>query len=179
MFVCICLFLSRDLSFEGFPDSSVGKESTCNAGDPSLIPGLGRSPGERNGYPLQYSGLENSMDCIVHGVTKSQTQLSDFHFHRQEIRNYECIYVRNVWTGNVNTSQRWCNTPWFTDRYLTNYSSVLVAFDSQSLSIFPAQGATEEKYSLGSTVYIEGQGERGLVSALLDATKLKSHKYKK
>ena len=43
-------------------------------------PGLGRSPGEGKGYPLQYSGLENSMDCIVHGVTKSQTRLSDFHF---------------------------------------------------------------------------------------------------
>ena len=45
-----------------------------------LIPGLGRSPGEGNGNPLQYSGLENSMDCIVHAVTKNQTQLSDFHF---------------------------------------------------------------------------------------------------
>ena len=44
-----------------------------------MIPGLGRSPGEENGYPCQYSGLENSMDCIVHGVTKSRTQLSDFH----------------------------------------------------------------------------------------------------
>ena len=51
-----------------------------------LIPGLGRSPGEGKGYPLQYSGLENSMDCIVHGVTKSQTQLSDFHtiWHKQQ-----------------------------------------------------------------------------------------------
>ena len=47
----------------GFPDNLVGKESTCNAGDPSLIPGSGRSPGEGIGYPLQYSGLENSMDC--------------------------------------------------------------------------------------------------------------------
>ena len=65
----------------GFPDSSVGKESACNAGDPGLIPGPGRSPGEGKGYPLQYSGLENSMDCVVHGVTKSQTQLSDFNFH--------------------------------------------------------------------------------------------------
>ena len=45
-----------------------------------LIPGLERSPGEGKGYPLQYSGLENSMDCIIHGVTKSQTRLSDFHF---------------------------------------------------------------------------------------------------
>ena len=44
------------------------------------IPRLGRSPGEGKGYPLQYSGLENSKDCIVHGVTKSQRQLSDFHF---------------------------------------------------------------------------------------------------
>ena len=107
--------------FYGFPDSSVGKESTCNAGDPCLIPGLGRSTGEGigylpspifldfpcgsagkesafnagdlgsipglgrslgegKGYRLQYSGLENSMDCIVHGVTNSWTQLRNFHF---------------------------------------------------------------------------------------------------
>ena len=59
----------------GFPCGSAGKESTCNAGDLGLIPGLGRSPGEGKGYPLQYSGLENSMDYIVHGVTKSQTWL--------------------------------------------------------------------------------------------------------
>ena len=108
------------MNLQGFPDSSVGKESTCNAGDLGsipwsgrsagegigyplqyfglslwlsgkksacnvgdlgLIPGLGRSPGEGKGYPLQYSGLENSLDCIVHGVSKSQTRLSDFHFH--------------------------------------------------------------------------------------------------
>jgi len=104
----------------GFPDSSVGKESACNAGDPHSIPGSGRSAEEGigyplrycwaslvaqliknppamqetwvqslgwedplekgKGYPLQYSGLENSMNCIVHGVAKSQTRLSDFHF---------------------------------------------------------------------------------------------------
>ena len=57
----------------GFPDSSVGKESACNAGDPDSIPGSGRFTGEEIGYPLQYSGLENSVDCIVHGVAKSQT----------------------------------------------------------------------------------------------------------
>ena len=62
-----------------FSCGSVGKESTCNAAYLGLIPGLGRSPGEGKGYPLQYSGLENSMDCIVQGVAKSQTQLSDFH----------------------------------------------------------------------------------------------------
>jgi len=55
----------------GFPGSSAGKESACNAGDLDLIPGLESSPGEGKGYPLQYSGLENSMDCIVHGVTKN------------------------------------------------------------------------------------------------------------
>ena len=52
----------------GFPCGSVGKESACNAGELGLIPGLGRPPGERKGYPLQYSGLENSMDYIAHGV---------------------------------------------------------------------------------------------------------------
>ena len=62
-----------------FPDGSDSKESICNAGVCGLIPGLGRSPREENGNPLQYSGLENSMDCIVHGLTKSRTQLSDFH----------------------------------------------------------------------------------------------------
>ena len=54
----------------GFPGGSAGEESACNAGDLGLIPGLGRFPGERNGYPLQYSGLENPMDCIVHGVAE-------------------------------------------------------------------------------------------------------------
>ena len=58
------------LSTQGFPDSSVGKESACSAGDPGSIPGLGRSPREGDGYPLQYSGLENSMGCIVYGVAK-------------------------------------------------------------------------------------------------------------
>ena len=62
------LWLCRSLS--GFPGGSAGKESTCNVGDLGSISGLGRFPGEGNSYPLQYSGLENSMDYIVHGVTK-------------------------------------------------------------------------------------------------------------
>ena len=65
--------------------SSAGKESACNAGDVGSIPRLGRSPGEGKGYPLQYSGLENFMDCVVHGVTKSQTQLSNFHLNHYNI----------------------------------------------------------------------------------------------
>ena len=64
----------------GFPCGSAGKESTCKVGTLGLIPGLGRPSGEGKVYPLQYSGLENSMDCIVHGVAKNQTQLNDFHY---------------------------------------------------------------------------------------------------
>ena len=71
-------FILQILLLTGFPCGSAGKESTCNAGDLGSIPGLGRSSGEGKGYPLQYSGLENSMDYTVHGVAKSQTQLSDF-----------------------------------------------------------------------------------------------------
>ena len=67
----------------GFPDGSVGKESAHNAGDPGSIPGSGRSPGGRNGHPLQYSCLENPMDggawwAVFHGVTTSRTRLSDW-----------------------------------------------------------------------------------------------------
>ena len=57
----------------GFPGGLDSKESAYNAGDLASVPGLGRSPGEGNGYPLQYSGLENSVDCIVHGVAESDT----------------------------------------------------------------------------------------------------------
>ena len=65
----------------GFPGGSAVKESSCNAEDLGPIPGLWRPPEEGKGYPLQYSGLENSMDCIVHGLANGQTQLSNFHFH--------------------------------------------------------------------------------------------------
>ena len=63
----------------GFPGGADGKAAVCSAGDLGSIPGLGRSPGEGKGYPLQYSGLENSMDCIDHGVANSQILLGDFH----------------------------------------------------------------------------------------------------
>ena len=71
--------LSKLQDTVGFPGGSAGKESACNTGDLGSTPRLGRSPGEGNSHPFQYSGLENSLDCRVHGVTKSQTQLSDFH----------------------------------------------------------------------------------------------------
>ena len=63
----------------GFPCSWAGKESACNEGDLGSTPGLGRSPGEKKGYPPQYFGLENPMDCIVHVVAKSWSRLSNFH----------------------------------------------------------------------------------------------------
>ena len=96
-------FLKVSQLLWGFPDSSVGKESACNAGDPSLIPGSGRSPGEGIGHPLQCSGLENSMDCLVRGVAKSQTRLSDFHFHenRKEAKPPACYHCISQRQGGV------------------------------------------------------------------------------
>ena len=88
VYKCVCMGLPHSL---GFPDSSIGKESACNEGDLGWIPGLGRSPGEGKGYPLQYSGLENSTDCIVHGVAKSQTWLSNLHF--TSLCMYEYVYI--------------------------------------------------------------------------------------
>ena len=70
--------------------ATAGKESAYNEGDLGLIPGLGRSLREGNSYPLQYCGLETSMDCIIQGVAKSQTGLRDFHFHSiNEIRGLD------------------------------------------------------------------------------------------
>ena len=81
--LCILMYIL------GLPCGSAGKECVCNVGDLGSIPGLGICPGEGKGYPLQHSGLENSMNCIVHGVAKSWTQLSHFHF--------QCIhYIEGV-----------------------------------------------------------------------------------
>ena len=70
-----------------------GEESACNAGDLGSIPGLGRSPGEGKGCALQDSGLENPLDSKFHGVTKSRTRLSDFHFHQTVLVFKNEIYV--------------------------------------------------------------------------------------
>ena len=86
----------------GFPGGSDGKESTSNVGALGLIPGLARSPGEGKGYSLQYSGLENSMYCIFHGIAKSQTGLSDFHFH------FQCTLSMLSREGNGNPLQYSC-----------------------------------------------------------------------
>ena len=90
----------------GFPSGSDGKESAWNAENPGLILELGRSPGEGNGYPLQYSCLENPMDrgawwAAVHGVAKSWTQLSDWHFHFQLSALRICDASTFLGSGNV------------------------------------------------------------------------------
>ena len=87
----------------GFPCVSDGKDSACKARNLSSIPGLGRSPGEGKGYPFQYSSLENSMDCIVHGVAKRQTWLSDFHFHFTEVY-FVTLYIVHFYTCSVHFS---------------------------------------------------------------------------
>ena len=79
-----CSVMSNSLPPRGLYSSWNSPEYwrfACNVGNLGSVPGLGRSSGEGKGYPLQYSGLENSMDCTVYGVAKSQTPLSDFHFH--------------------------------------------------------------------------------------------------
>ena len=97
--------------FLGFPCDSAGKESACNVGDLGLIPGLGRPPGEGNGYPLQYSRLENSMDSILHGVTKSWTWLSDFHEH----------YIQKYFLLSYITVLRYLSWQYFFSRMFWNF----------------------------------------------------------
>ena len=92
---------------KGFLDRSVGKESTCKEGDMGSIPGLGRSPGEGRSSPCQYSGLKNPIHCIVHGVTKSETQLSDFHFFRNE--NMKNLDFSGEWTVGFLCESNACN----------------------------------------------------------------------
>ena len=87
-------YMTRNMIIHvGLPHDSAGEESACNAGDLGSIPGLGRSPGEGKGCALQDSGLENPLDSKFHGVTKSRTRLSDFHFHQTVLVFKNEIYV--------------------------------------------------------------------------------------
>ena len=98
----------------GFPGGSAGKESAWNMGDLGLIPGLERSPGEGKRYPLQYSGLENSMACIVHGLAKSQTQLEQLSHslyfpHRPSFHMFSFLWhqlARRVYLGPLTSDLR-------------------------------------------------------------------------
>ena len=88
---------------KGFPPGSAWKESTCNVGDLGSIPGLGRSSEEGNSYPLQYSGLENSMDCVLCGITKRWTQLNNFHFQYSYWKNPK---DRGAWWATVHRIEK-------------------------------------------------------------------------
>ena len=102
-FICAiyCLYILAIHLYFGYTNISWLYIYICNAGDLGSIPGLERSPGEGNRYPLQYSGLENSMDCIFHGVAKSQTWLSDFHFIGY---TFTCLSNRHI-SGKVFLTQ--------------------------------------------------------------------------
>ena len=93
-----------------------------------MIPGSGRSPGEGKGYPFQYSGLENSMDCIVQGVVKSWTQLSDFHFH-----TYIVTYSLSLSLSHTHT-HRWAST------WLSGKESACNAGDARVAGLIPGSG---------------------------------------
>ena len=85
--------LDELLGMKGFPGGSAGKESACNVGDLGSIPGLGRSSGEGKGYSLQYTGLENSTDCIVHGVAKSRTRQSNCHSQGMKHKTFKTQWI--------------------------------------------------------------------------------------
>ena len=96
LFFCACTDTGQETEikiYTLFPCGSVDKEPAYNVGDLSSHPGVGRPPGEDHGNPLQHSGLENSIDCIVHGVAKSQTWLSECHFH------FFQIICRYLWSS--------------------------------------------------------------------------------
>ena len=120
----------------------MGKESTCNVGDVGSIPRLGRSPGERKSYPLQYSGLENSMDCIVHGVT---TQLSDFQTNKQK------------------------TTPLGLPRWLNTEKSTCNAGDTGDMGSFPGSGRSSAGGNVNPLQYscLENPMDRGTWRAIV------------
>ena len=100
----LILWRSAFFKVQLFPCGSAGKESTCTVGDLDLIPGLGRYPAEGKDYPLQYFALENSRDCIVHGVAKSWISLRDFHFltsMRDYWKNHSFDQMKLCWQSNV------------------------------------------------------------------------------
>ena len=108
----------------GFPGSSAVKESACNAEDPGSIPGSGRSTGEGIGYPFQHSGLENSMDCIVHGIAKSLTWVSDFHIEIMVMTNRVGVLFQAPFTRGRFRTKLW----WRKNKQMRKTSSVLPFF---------------------------------------------------
>ena len=105
----------RDLVSGFFPGGAANKEPAWNAGDLGSIPGLGRSPGEGKSNTLQYSGLENSMDCIVHGITKSWTQPSDFHFTYNIMRS---LWYRQDVSLHWSSVKSEGDIPWYIAKHI-------------------------------------------------------------
>ena len=136
----ICWRRNRLLTpvFLGFPCGSAGKESTGNMGNLGSMPGLGRSPGKGKGYPLQYFGLENSLDGIVHGVAESLTRLSNFHFCFR-IYRYRLLYIK--W---VNKKGLLCNTG--------NYIQYLVISTGEDSRESPGQQGDQTSQSSRKSV---------------------------
>ena len=89
-------------AFWSFPR---GSASACNEGDLGWYPWVGQFPGEGKGYQLQYSGLENSVDCIAHGVAKSRTLLSHFHLHVIVVQTPSC--VQNILLNIKDDNNEW------------------------------------------------------------------------
>ena len=122
-----------------FPGGSDGKASACNVGDPGSIPGLGRSPGEGNGNPPQHFCLENPMDgrawwATVHGVTKSQTRLSDFTSRENNGRR---VLIRASFSHNTSVSH-WHFpgiSPCVENRYLDNRGGIVMKREKQNALI--------------------------------------------
>ena len=130
----------------GFPRGSAGKESACNVKDLGSVPGLGRFPGERKGYPFQYSGLENSMDCIVHRVSKNWTGLSDFHFTSGKnsacLRNAGSIHESGISPGGGNDNLLQYS---LLENSMTEEPSGLQSIGSQGIG---HELATEQAYNI-------------------------------
>ena len=120
---CVSPYYHTPGTVLGNPLYADSYRSTCDAGDLGSIPGLGRSPEEGKGYPLQYSGLQNSMDCIAHGVTKSWIRLNNFHRHHSYYfglprwlsgKEFACQCRRHrfsLWVRKTPWRRKWQPTP--------------------------------------------------------------------
>ena len=133
-----------------FPGGSAGKESACNAEDPSLIPGLGRSIGEGKVYPLQYSGVENSTDCIVHGVTKSWTRTERLSLHLLRYIHLLCSSFIYQLT--------------FNHRFPLNSENIFCVFDTVIFKKLRVQQGPDSKPEIISMPFTKQQNATALLS---------------